>query len=336
MSQQFIRREQRQRVIKFLLCMTLGLLVAKLIGNPYTPTVAVSAILMLYIDRGYIGSLRYSAKRTLTQALMGGIACLFVCLFKWTLPLEDYLIGIFACCITVCIGFFLEYRFHFAPLTVTMGNAILIMVTGILISYSFYLERVLACLLGWGIAYFVNFICMPRPSRIKETGQQITYETLRLLADHPPALEAEGPLLGLIEKNLDLLREDARVRHLNIAVDDLALLARRHQLLLTLISARRTIQARLPETPEIFQQAYGEIWSQLRNVHSQLLTGRPPEQPLPAISLDGARLPRTDSQVHLLNSLLLYREELEQLIALHRSAQGSSPAQYLSSNPQIE
>ena len=46
------RRENRTCLIRFLLCTVLGLGTGALIGYPTMPTIAVSAILMLYIDRG--------------------------------------------------------------------------------------------------------------------------------------------------------------------------------------------------------------------------------------------------------------------------------------------
>ena len=116
------RRENRTCLIRFLLCTVLGLGTGALIGYPTMPTIAVSAILMLYIDRGYTGSLRYSWRRVRVQVLMGGIGLLLVLpLQQWT-PLPLWAIEILAAAIAITIGLPLQYRYQIAPLTVTMGS----------------------------------------------------------------------------------------------------------------------------------------------------------------------------------------------------------------------
>lgn len=212
------RRENRTCLIRFLLCTVLGLGTGALIGYPTTPTIAVSAILMLYIDRGYTGSLRYSWRRVRVQVLMGGIGLLLVLpLQQWT-PLPLWAIEILAAAIAITIGLPLQYRYQIAPLTVTMGNATLIMVTGIAGHAGFYWERVLFCVLGAVIAHIVNFVVVPREDRYQDILAQLREDVL-LLSDLLLGQETSQGILGsckrsetFLDKHVALLKEDSRWR----------------------------------------------------------------------------------------------------------------------------
>lgn len=212
------RRENRTCLIRFLLCTGLGLGAGALIGYPTTPTIAVSAILMLYIDRGYTGSLRYSWRRVRVQVIMGGIGILVVLpLQRWTaLPL--WAIEILAAGIAITVGLPLQHRYQIAPLTVTMGNAALIMVTGIAGHVGFYWERVLFCILGALIAHIVNFVVVPREDRYQDILTQMR-EDLLLLSDLLLGQETSPNVIGtckkseaFLEKHIAILKEDSRWR----------------------------------------------------------------------------------------------------------------------------
>ena len=210
------KKEDRERILKFVLCAILGLGTGRLIGYPTTPTIAVSAILMLYIDRGYTGALRYSWRRVQTQVLMGALACALIWLLRLVPFLQDWMIGILTTVALMAVGLNLHYRHPIAPLSVTLGNAALIMTTGILTNTAFFPQRVLFCLLGALIGHGVNFWVFRSPDRLKLAWDQLREDAAPLLA---AAQRAGGGASGrrasaaFVEKQLDFLKEDSRWRH---------------------------------------------------------------------------------------------------------------------------
>lgn len=210
------RREQRELLLRFLLCTIAGLGTGALIGYPTTPTIAVSAILMLYIDRGYTGSMRYSWRRVRVQILMGGLALVCVLLLqRWT-PLPGWGIGMITAMIIITIGLPLQEKYHVAPLTVTMGNAALIMTTGVLGNVNFYWQRVLFCVLGAVIAHLVNFLVLPRADRYQEVCKQLEEDAHQLAQIFTGQGDAAGVLQetsrseAFLEKHIGYLKEDGR------------------------------------------------------------------------------------------------------------------------------
>lgn len=214
--------ENRARLIKFILCSVLGLALGKIIGYPGTSTIAVSSILMLYIDRGFTGSLRYSWRRIQAQVFIGGIVYAVIWVLRVSSPLPDWIIGILAAVTAIAIGLPLQHRKPFAPLTVTVGNAALIMAAGTLANGHFYQERVLFCVLGAVIAHVVNFLVMPQTDRYGAVCLQLREDSVRLLCrvavyefpSRPPASETRADATG---KLLGLLREDKRWKHQKLA-----------------------------------------------------------------------------------------------------------------------
>ena len=209
-------RERRELLLRFLLCVIAGLGTGTLIGYPTTPTIAVSAILMLYIDRGYTGSIRYSWRRVRVQILMGGLAILFIVPLRVITPLPDWMIGIITSMTIIIIGLPLQERYNIAPLTVTMGNAALIMTTGILGNVNFYWQRVLFCVLGAVIAHLVNFLVLPRGDRYQEICQQLREDTENLVqmltgkASMAEVLQEAKKSEAFLEKHIGYLKEDGR------------------------------------------------------------------------------------------------------------------------------
>lgn len=213
------RRERRERMLRFVICIVLGLGAAALIGQPYTPTTAISAILVLYIDRGYNGSIWYSFRRIRAQFLMGLIVFVLIFLMRSYTELPDWWIMVLATVLTVLIGLPFQERFQIAPYTVTMGNAILIMATGIITSSQLLVERVMACVFGALIGHLVCYVIVPGIDRYEAVCEQLR-EDGEILSSYlracswekgqPPALKAQTAFL---EKQLGYMREDNRFKH---------------------------------------------------------------------------------------------------------------------------
>jgi len=78
--------EEKERIIKFILCFILGMGATILLGNPYSTTVAISAILVLYNDRGFVGTFTYHRRRIGTQIFMGAVMVGIILLFRAIWP----------------------------------------------------------------------------------------------------------------------------------------------------------------------------------------------------------------------------------------------------------
>lgn len=213
------RKEQQELILRFLICTAAGFGIGELIGLSATPTIAVSAILMLYIDRGYTGSLRYSRRRIQIQLLMGGLALLLITALRALTPLPDWGIGIITAMIAITAGLALQDKYQIAPLTVTVGNAALIMTKGILSDTNFYWQRVLYCVLGAVIAHLVNFLILPRGNRYQEVCQQLKEDAESLARcltsgdDLDHVLRESRKSVVFLEKQIGYLKEDRRWKH---------------------------------------------------------------------------------------------------------------------------
>ncbi len=161
---------EKERIVKFLLCSAAGLTYAALIGDPYGATTAVTANLILYVDRGFCGSVLYGLRRFSVQALQGALALAAVYLLKYRLhvPLPDTVIAIAAASFAIVIGLPLNYRYYISPFNTTLANATFIMVCGILKSPGFYITRLNHCFVGAMIGLVINWVIMPKHDRCEE------------------------------------------------------------------------------------------------------------------------------------------------------------------------
>lgn len=315
------RRENRERLIKFILCSVLGLGAGALLGYPTTPTIAVSAILMLYIDRGYTGSIRYSWRRVRVQLVMGGIAMALIFLLRAATPLPDWAVGMVSAVIAITIGLPLQNRYQLAPLTVTLGNAALIMVTGILSRPSFYPERVLFCFLGAIIAHVVNFIVMPQADRygtvcaqLREDAEALLGALLEGRAGAEPGVMKRSE--AFLEKHIGFLKEDGRWkrRRLEGWRCELAagLLDTEHRLIRTAEDLARWGGELDPD----FRARWAERFAEGAALHSLLLDAATGEAP--PVGCSAPELPclpaEAPGEVVLAADLLHYLERLERLV----------------------
>ena len=218
------KRERRERLIRFIICTVLGIGAAVLIGQPNTPTTAISAILVLYIDRGYTGSIWYSWRRIRAQFLMGVVAFVLILLLRTYTPLPDWGITMLAAVLTICLGLPIQERLLIAPYSVTLGNAILIMTTGIITSPVFLLQRVEACVLGALIGHLVCYVIVPGIDRYSAVCEQLQEDEGVLMAylrsgrwgkEAAPALKGQ---MAFLEKHLGYMREDNYFKHRAVEV----------------------------------------------------------------------------------------------------------------------
>lgn len=166
----------KETIIKFLLCTVSGILFAWIIGDPYTATTAVTANLILYVDRGFAGSIHYGWKRLEVQIIQGGLVLFAFFLLNHISPLglPDPAKLIIACCIAISIGLPLHYIHPIAPLTTTLANATFVMACGILSDANFYFIRIFHCLGGAIIGLLINWVIMPQHDRFTESLENLS------------------------------------------------------------------------------------------------------------------------------------------------------------------
>ena len=210
---------EKERIIKFILCTILSFTAARIVGHPTTSTIAVSAILMLYIDRGYLGSLQYNRRRVQIQVVMGLLSVGIIYLLRTFFPfLEDWIICIIVSIIGIVLVLPFDYRYKIAPLPVTLGNAAFIMVTGIVTSYSYAFERIMFCIIGAGIGYAVNYFIMPQRDRLTEI-KKLLASTGDIVVNHALSVCKAGVMnenegMQLKEINQSITELQAHVKNL--------------------------------------------------------------------------------------------------------------------------
>lgn len=156
-------------IIKLMLCTVLATVFSWAMGDVHNPTTAVTANLCLYVDRGYRGTLIYAARRITAQVIQGALVLLVILPCKYfNLPIPDGALIVVACCLAIGVGLPLNYKHTYAPLNCTLANATFIIACAAVQSMEIFPRRVLQCVAGALIGYFVNYIVFPYQDRGKE------------------------------------------------------------------------------------------------------------------------------------------------------------------------
>lgn len=204
-----IRREDhRLRILQFTICALIGLSLGRLIGFSETPTIAISAILSLYIDRGYLGTIYYSVKRVAAQIVMGGLVlATYIPLSVVIPPWSAMAISI---CFSFAVGLSINEMLPFSPLTVSAGDAALIMGTGYYaFDPNYYWQRILFCVLGGCIGISVYFLSHYHKCRLNRIEKELIRITQQMLEQDAPKHEKDASLILAWAKNqLKLWHED--------------------------------------------------------------------------------------------------------------------------------
>lgn len=196
-----MNRFERGLLIKLLFCTVLSTLFSWIIGDPYSPTTAVTANLILYIERGHVGSIRYGLRRIATQIIQGFLValCILLCKVWLKLPIPDPILIIFSCCFALLVGLPINFHYSFAPLNCTLANATFILATSFILDYTSYPMRVLHCIAGLLIGYFVLYVV--------ESRDHACDDFLRSVKD---CLDNPNMTLERLSKQRDTLRNTYR------------------------------------------------------------------------------------------------------------------------------
>lgn len=214
---------EKELLVKFLLCSILGLGFAWMINEPFSIAAPVTASLIVYTDRGYIGSLKYGVKRILIQ-FIEGILVISLIMFLHHLKIQFPvpLLIIISSCIAICISLPINYKWQIAPLPITLIISIFIIAIGYVGNGKYLYFRLSHCIAGFFIAYFINWIFMPHKDRYKLALFQLKNCGSFLLQNLPLEFKIHNiPLSTLnevnfkniktiLQKNIDLLKEDSK------------------------------------------------------------------------------------------------------------------------------
>lgn len=241
-----MKHEEKVLLLKFLLCFVLGMAITHFIGYTYSSTIVVSAVLMLYKDRNFVGSYTYSLRRIRVQMLVGGYVIAFITIFRYFIPVEvvpDFLLGILICVSAVLIFLPWQFKYTVAPLTVTMGDGIIIMCASCLKTTDYYWQRVMFCIIGAMLAHLINFYIVPPKSRyetmrtdLKSSTKNISDRIYELItnkgAKAGAALTAAGFNGGIakVEGNVSHIKEEKDLKRFRKAKEDIAILLGLHEL----------------------------------------------------------------------------------------------------------
>lgn len=252
-------------VIKLILCTVISMLFTWAIGNPYSPTTAVTANLFLYTDRGYVGGCKYAFRRVLVQILQGFILMIIIipCKYWLQLPIPDTIIMIIAGCLALAVGLPINFKHQYAPFNCTLANATFVIMCSMVRDLHMFPIRVLECIVGFFIGYAVNYAIMPKHIRYNEAVKKakicmelvikgdgfLQYHTVKAQLATDIKYLSEDAKRGLnrhrcTEEQLSMLKD------FYVALDFLELLNKRWELYNKSISG---------EFREEYQEAYAEV-----------------------------------------------------------------------------
>lgn len=162
-------KAEYELIIKLVLCTVIATIFSWLTGDVHSPTTAVTANLFLWSDRGYRGSIKYGIRRVSAQIIQGFLVLLLIFPCKYyNILIPDVILIIVACCIALIIGLPLNYKHTYAPFNCTLANATFVIACATVQHMDAFPKRVLQCVVGALIGYFVNYIVFSYKDRGNE------------------------------------------------------------------------------------------------------------------------------------------------------------------------
>lgn len=309
--EQYRYREHRERILKFALCIIVSAVVGALLGYPDSPTMVMTAVLCLHMDRGDRDMVTYGIKRVLTQLLMGGlVAVLLVYAARFTLP--RWILNCLITVLAMALGLIVDYRHNFSPMAVALVTTVLIMVVGIPTDPWYLPRRVLFCLLGAVIALAISAVFNLPRDIWEETRERIATETRRRLP--LSALSGEeapsdpAPLLAYLQGRIAIAEQSRRAIRKH-GPDGIARLRELHGALAALCRLRGGLLACGGRMSEPFRQAVIPLLEEAESAHLAALEGEPAFPP-PVALIDTDLQPRCPADIHVAHHLLEYADAL--------------------------
>jgi len=295
--------DHRLRLIQFMVCSFFALGIGRLIGFEETPTIAISAILSLYVDRGHVGTIRYSLKRIAAQIVMGGLAlAAYLPLCKVIPPWSAMVLSIF---FSFCVGLSINERFPFSPLTVSAGDAALIMATGYYaFDPNYYWQRILFCVIGGFIGFCVYYLSHALQARLPRVERQLQLATRQLLDESAVQSPGNAALVSAwADGQLKLWKED-ETRLASLLHED----GRTASCLRCLQQGLHWLVQAKSREADIKVSAYAPLYNFVRRQHLRALDG----EEIAPLQVDDLTI-QSAQDMEIMCVLLPYLQAVEQL-----------------------
>ena len=161
-----LSHENKQLILRLILCTIIATVFSLLIAEPYSPTAAVTANLFICTDRGYRGSVRFGTRRVLVHIIQGLLVMVLIFPCKYfELPIPDTLLIIVSCIFAILIGFPLNMKYSYSPVLSTLATATFIIACGSVRTFTRFPYRVMECVAGYAIGYLVYYVLVPPDDR---------------------------------------------------------------------------------------------------------------------------------------------------------------------------
>lgn len=269
----YIRKEKQKRRIRFVLCCIGGLSLSAFLGYPGSPTIAITAALVLFVDRGYVGHWTHSWKRMHTQVIMGILLLVFFVLFGFVTPVNRWFSLLLAAILTVITGTLLYDRFDFAPLPPALFNATMVMATGLLRDKYFVFQRLIFCLLGIILAAIINLILVPRVDRYQVILGQLEHDFGLLKKSVCFQENMAHPLksVNFLKQHLIFFAEDVRSRRYACQKEKAEIVNKLFDAELALYQLIKSVEGNKEKLSEAFQEDYLKNVETMVGYHQSLI-----------------------------------------------------------------
>ena len=265
-------KTEYELIIKLAICTVLATIFSWTIGDLYSPTTAVTANLFLWCDRGYCGSLRYGTRRVLVQIIQGILvsAVIFPCKY-FALPIPDIILITMACCLALMIGLPINYQNQFSPFNCTLANATYVIACAAVHNMEAFPKRVLQCIAGGLIGYFVNYIVFSYRDRTTELNKNIKSSVVDLISNH--CFDTYNKNIALIDKDFGFLIEDSQNenKRLQVSDDRIACILFHKKLMQVLFDYLLFYENHKNQFSEPFQAQLQTLYKEAASVHNKLL-----------------------------------------------------------------
>lgn len=307
------KKQKQIRAARITLCVILGMTAARLLGNPTNPVIAISAILVVYTDRGYRGSIIYGAKRVLTQVIMGGIVFALMWLCSQVELYDNWILSITVVALSILMGLTLNDRFEFAPLPVTLSITTLIMASGMYADSGFYFTRIVYCAIGAVVAYVVNLLTGCKPESYQELLDELLLESERQLNDDffdltCPQAEDIGSIILSLESRIQMLSSACVVTEADEKTLDAHLcILQAHDLF-----KRKFIKLRSILSPEFISSVQPEYYK-AKQYHKLLACQNNSKTEIPALMCQVDYFFPAHEEIHIFHYFLRYVDALNSM-----------------------
>ena len=327
--------EDKEYVIKMMLCVIFGLILSKLLNNENSMTISVTAMLVCYTDRSKSGARTYGLKRFKIQVVMALLSALFLSILQALLPLPTWIIAIIASVFVVAIGSWIDLKVHIAPLVLTTSITGILIVTTTVKMPNYPLLRLCLVAIGCVLGYVIDFVIVRkrRPSKIErkiDAASKLVLEKLKALDEnHFQVVLSEGEkakavklltdaqaaiTLDLQDKNLNQKKDiNRRQKMALIQMKDFVALL--NKLLKFMDMLGEVKKEEMDTLDELFKKYYFAKLQQLLMIQSALwdnfVCGR--KEPIDSVETLHSEA-HNKLEIHLLWNLMEYADLLDRLI----------------------